>query len=328
MSTPNLNNVVDVTSFHSVHLQRQFGDFEVDYVGRSPNRLIHIILPYFHRPAALKVFLARFTGLAKGAQPLALTVVRFSEGLPAMDEAEERKDRSTTRALLEASGSPVTLLEADGRFSPEEAYRVAAARMSKEESIVMLAHVDLLFGKRFLQRCQANAWPGERAYYPVLFSTYNPDIAYGVFKKKVHQIQENYENSNLLHDDLGYWLNSDYSVSCQYMSDFRRFSDLFSSNTGHVVGVNRYEMFVKNDVEVIRMPDPDLVQVYHKVTCLKEMGTEQYNACLKTKAMDEASKLEWGLWVYKHLGDTDDVEQFLKMHNFEIPLPTRSSLNA
>ncbi|XP_043236906.1 chondroitin sulfate N-acetylgalactosaminyltransferase 2-like [Amphibalanus amphitrite] len=325
-----------VLTHHKVLLQRPMGDLEVEYVGRTSSQLVHIILPYYNRLEALERFLTRFVQMAQKPQPLALTIVRFSSGFPRMDTDEEENDRlrvdklvaNAARELGGAFVPPVRLLEADGMFSAGRGW-VTATEATAEDGIVMLAYVDLLFGESFLQRCRANTESGRRAYYPITFSTYNPRVVYGVFKRKVRSVVENYDSGRLHQPELGYWLDEDYGVSCQHLSDFRRFSDPFGGSVDHDLDIMLYERYVKSRVDVIRMPDPDLVQVHHRVTCFREMGKTEYNACLKAKAMNEASKLEWGLWVYKNLGDTDEIEKFLEVVNkFGFTVPPKESVIA
>ncbi|KAF0301617.1 Chondroitin sulfate N-acetylgalactosaminyltransferase 1 [Amphibalanus amphitrite] len=237
-----------VLTHHKVLLQRPIGDLEVEYVGRTSNQLVHIILPYYHRPEALERFLSRFVQMAQKPQPLALTIVRFSSGFPRMDADEEenerqRVDKLVTNAARELGGAfvpPVRLLEADGMFSAGRGW-LTAAEATAEDGIVMLAHVDLLFGDSFLQRCRANTESGRRVYYPITFSTYNPRVVYGVFKRKVRSVVENYDSGRLHQPELGYWLDENYGVSCQHLSDFRRFSDPFGVSVDHDLDIMLYE---------------------------------------------------------------------------------------
>ncbi|XP_037075681.1 chondroitin sulfate N-acetylgalactosaminyltransferase 1-like [Pollicipes pollicipes] len=324
------------SEFHTVRLQRGLGPLEVTYAGLAGSRLVNIVLPYYGRFAALEAFVGRFRQLVLDAEAVVLTVVHFSEGVPALEGYQERLDRAGVAELVretnEALGGDVPrvrLLEERGAFSHGAGWLAAAANWDKSHDVILfLCNIDMVFGREFLQRCRANSQPNGRVYYPMVFSTYNPEIVYGVIKKQVIPILTNYEKEHLIHENLGYWLDTEYEMSCQYLSDFRKFGVQFANQASESFAFRLYERFVKSEIQVIRMADRDLVQLYHRAHCTKEMGRESFNKCLKKKVMNEASKLEWGLWVYKNMGDTDDVEAFLKMvNNFKMPDGLKRSTN-
>ncbi|XP_037089363.1 chondroitin sulfate N-acetylgalactosaminyltransferase 1-like [Pollicipes pollicipes] len=295
----------------------------VQYSGRSGTQLINVVLPYYNRFTTLDRFVSRFTKLVlDGQQHLMLTVVRYTDGFPTMGEDEGKRDHDNVvkcinEANLKMGGgeSRIRLVEKHAIFSRGAALMEGArAWDSRQDVILFLCDVDIAFGKSFLQRCRANTQPAQKAYFPVVFSSYNPDIVYSVIKKKPVPVLTNYDRKRLINRDLGYWIDFGFGMSCQYLSDFRRLSGDFLNITGWgLEDVRLYEQFQKSSVGIVRMPDPDLVHVYHKKQCSKYEVGRRFNSCLKSKALNEASRLEWGLWVYKNMGDTDDVREFLKI---------------
>ena len=243
-----------------------------------------------------------------------------------MSANEARRDREgvaelvrqTNRILANFSAVPrVHLLEKDGLFSRGGALMAGARAWGDASDVLLfLCDVDMVFGKSFLQRCRANAQPGRQAYFPIVFNTYNPHIAFDVIKKKMVPILVSYAKNTLIDHEMGYWIDFGFGMSCQYRSDFQRLSGEFFDLTGWgLEDVRLYKEFEKSDMEIIRMPDPDLVHIYHKKNCNKSELGKRFNSCLRSKAMNEASRLGWGLWVYKHMGDTDDIEEFLSVFN-------------
>ena len=306
--------------FHTVRLTRPVTAPLVQYAGSGGQQMINIILPYYNRLDGLRQFVDRFLKLVEANEKLILTIVRYSDGFPSMDDEQLVRDRDGVRGLVrEVNEKPVgygvRLVEVNGVFSRGGALMEGARAWDGAGDVLLfLCDVDMLFGRSFLQRCRANTVPTRQAYFPVVFNTYNPEIVFGVIKKKVVPILTSYQKKTLIDREMGYWIDFGFGMSCQYLSDFQRLSGAFFNMTGWgLEDVRLYQSFQESDIEIVRLADPDLVHVYHKKQCNKRELGKRFNSCLKSKAMNEASRLGWGLWVYKHMGDTDDIEEFLQV---------------
>ncbi|XP_043207779.1 chondroitin sulfate N-acetylgalactosaminyltransferase 1-like [Amphibalanus amphitrite] len=322
------------TGFHTVRVTRPLALPRVQYGGSGGHEVVNIILPYFNRLDTLRQFLGRFAKLVEKREQVVLTIVRYTDGFPPMSADQARKDRDGVSALVSetnmrlssVSAVPrVRLIEKSGVFSRGAALMEGARAWDTTDDVLLfLCDVDMLFGESFLQRCRTNTKPGHQAYFPIVFNTYNPHIVFDVIKKKMVPILTSYEKKMLIDREKGYWIDFGFGMSCQYRSDFTRLTGNFFNISGWgLEDVRLYQQFTKSSVEIVRMPDPDLVHVYHKKQCNKTEVGKRFNSCLKSKAMNEASQLGWGLWVYKHMGDTDDIEEFLKV--FRAGPPQRDS---
>ncbi|KAF0303273.1 Chondroitin sulfate N-acetylgalactosaminyltransferase 1 [Amphibalanus amphitrite] len=310
------------SGFHTVRVTRPLQPLRVEYYGLGGHELVNVLLPYYSRLETLRQFVGRFAALVEAGEEAVLTVIRYTDGFPSMDAEQQRRDaegaaevvRQANSRLAACGAAPrVRLIERTGTFSRGLALMEGARAWDGDEDVILfLCDVDMVFGSEFLQRCRANTAPARQAYFPIVFSTYNPAIVYSVQNKPVVPILTSYEQGTVIKQEMGAWTTFGFGMSCQYRSDFQRLSGQFLNITGWgLEDVKLYQRFQKSDVEIVRMTDPDLVHIYHKKECNKREVGKRFNSCLRSKAVKESSQLGWGLWVYKNVGDTADVENFL-----------------
>ena len=315
----------EAEGFHTVRVTRQLEPLQVQYGGKGGQQVVNVLLPYYNRLVGLRQFADRFAALVEAGQEAVLTVVRYTNGFPSMDAEQQRRDREGAAQVVQATNRRLAaygsmqrarLVERTGTFSRGLALMEGAeAWVDTDDVILFLCDVDMVFGADFLQRCRANTVPSRQAYFPIVFSTFNPEIVNNGIKQPVVPLLTSYERGTIIGQETGSWTTFGFGMSCQYLSDFQRLSGEFLNITGWgLEDVRLYQHFQKSDIQIVRMADPDLVHIYHKKECNKQEVGKRFNSCLRSKAMKEASKLGWGLWVYKNVGDTEAVEEFLKKY--------------
>ncbi|XP_049771615.1 chondroitin sulfate N-acetylgalactosaminyltransferase 2-like [Schistocerca cancellata] len=256
---------------------------------------VHVLLPLAPGPAAhFRAFMDKFVRIAlKNDRRVQLTVVFFGEeGL-----AEARSAMSRALALSPRGGPPdqLRLLALNESFSRSRGLRVAADRAAGD-ALLFLCDVHLVFSARFLDRCRWNAQPGKKVYYPIVFSLYNPHVVYTLQGRPLPPEAEQLVISR----DTGFWQDADFATSCQYRSDFLKASTPAEEPPGWGgEGVSLYRRHVRSSVKVVRATDPGIFRLWHPKECSRRLPAEQLRACLRMRALTEASHAQLGLLAFR-----------------------------
>ncbi|XP_077376575.1 chondroitin sulfate synthase 1 [Festucalex cinctus] len=170
-----------------------------------------------------------------------------------------------------------------GPFSRALALEAGSARFA-DRSLLFYCDVDLLFTADFLQRCRANAGAGRSAYFPVVFSQYDPRVVYGAGSAAA-------ANHLALTAKTGLWRNFGFGVVCAHKGDLARAGGLDTSIRGWgLEDVDLFDKFLRSGAAApFRSCDPGVVHVHHPVTCDPQLEPKQYKMCLGSRASSRGS---------------------------------------
>jgi len=167
----------------------------------------------------------------------------------------------------------VSIIRMSGQFSRGAGLQRAAQHLPRH-SLMFFVDVDIQFTRDVLQRVHLATAMGRSAYYPVVFSQYNPSMATGA----------NFSAG------AGCWREFGYGIAALYNSDFMDAGGFNLDIRGWGrEDVDLVERLLARNISVFRAIDPGLVHVFHAKHCDPGLDAAQYQMCLGSKASSFAS---------------------------------------
>lgn len=242
---------------------------------------IRFVLPLCGRQAAFERFLRTFRNVCLDADDAcSLLVVQYRDTVAEADDLEgtvtaERVlgadyDKSRVEFLLGGNG---------GEFSRAAALELGASRF-KDDELLFFIDVDMTFDAGVLRRVRAHTARRRSAYFPIVFSQYDPAYT-GISVTDPPRVAP----------EEGYWRQFGFGIAAIYKSDLATVGGLDVSIRGWgKEDVDLFDRVVASNLTVMRAPDPGLVHVFHPVHCSHDLASAQYDMCLGTKRTSVASE--------------------------------------
>ena len=190
----------------------------------------------------------------------------------------EEKNKKETRNLISIIAEirnrfpefRIQLVTEKGEFNRGVALNIGAS-FFKENELLFFVDVDCFVDKNIIDRIRGNTIEGKQAYFPVMFSLYDP-----------HFVRQ--EPNFTYSDGSGYWRFHSYGQVSIYKSDFSRAGGYDTSIRGWgKEDIEFFQRVLDKRLTTFRAPDPGLVHIFHKIHCGLELPHEQYRMCLGTK---------------------------------------------
>lgn len=197
------------------------------------------------------------------------------------------------------------IVPASGTFARAEALELGARKYDDNvDDLLFFIDVDMVFTSKTLDRIRTNTIKGKQAYFPIVFSEYDPDFS--------NEGSSTLKNHFMVDRDSGYWRQFGYGIMSVYKSDLKTVGGF---DTGiHGWGKEDVDLFNKfvstaTNFSVFRAVDPQLVHVFHIVDCDTKLDDVQLAMCMGSRADTYGSVPQLAKYIYNH---KDQILEFAK----------------
>ena len=259
---------------HHAYLQHPFGNL-VYMVEPLKEQIpyVYFILPLAGRLGPFKRFMRTFEDVClKASQRVKLLIIYFKDAI-----ADAGQYSIFSQYSKKYPKADLKWINMNGAFSRSLALSMGASQFPKK-ALLFFCDVDLDFDPSFLDRCRYNTVLGKQVYYPIVFSQYDPKVAFR---------NESIPSTPFFYGkDAGFWRMYAFGISCIYRSDLIAIGGFDTTIQGWgLEDVELYERFVASKTyDVFRAIEPGLVHIYHEIECAKDLPEQQLKMCYNSKA--------------------------------------------
>lgn len=259
---------------------------------------INLIVPLSGRVDTFRQFMELFVEQCiKKDGRVFLTLVYFGE------EGREEVRQILTETAEQHNYESYKFIERRDSFSRGIGLLAGVESWIDGEVLQFFCDVDVTFKHGFLDRCRLNATPGTKVYYPIVFSLYNPSIVYAD-----SDTIPSWREQLVLKRDTGFWRTFGFGMTCIYRSDFLFMRGFDTKIQGWgMEDVKLYRKIAQSNLNIIRAPDPGIFHMWHEKTCDPRLPIAQYNMCLSSKALGEASHVQLGMLAFSELKKENEL---------------------
>lgn len=188
----------------------------------------------------------------------------------------------------------------------------------KDDDLLFFIDVDIVFNAESLQRIRLNTVKHHTAYFPIVYSEYDPSVVnnddYNVVKSRhVNKISvvpsddldENPHSINHIDhinsDDYGYFRQFGFGIASVYKNDFVSVGGFNTEIKGWgLEDVHLFDKFVQSNISIFRAVDKGLVHIFHPVYCDKNLDVTQYQMCVGTRTNTFGSTKHMTIYIFNH----------------------------
>ena len=257
----------------------RFGELELDGTEdteiHKANEKVNFVIPLYGRPEPFLRFIKTFKNVVlKTNENVSLTVVFFRDGKTKVQYKEI--DRMIHQLSTKYPSHNLHLIPLQGSFQRAIAFQKAVSLFA-DNALLFLVDIDCSIDQNILHRIRCNTYQGKQAYFPIMFSQYNPKIV------SLFNTTYGGNENEMFASNNGYWRASSYGQVALYKSDF----DAVGGFNTDIRGWGKEDTdfasrIIHKKLSIFRSPDRGLVHIYHKIKCDPHLKKDQFRMCLGT----------------------------------------------
>lgn len=257
---------------------------------RVRSKTVHFVLPLFNRLATFDRFMDNYESVClANDERVTLTVVPFGRA------TADRAGAAAAGLLAKYRGARIAVLpDPGGPFARASALHAGAERAgSAPDDLLLFVDVDMLWTSALIERVRLNTVRGRSAYFPIVYSEYDPVVVYG---------RPASPNHFLVNQDTGYWRQFGFGIVSVYKTDLTAAGGFNTTIRGWGnEDVDLFDKFVRaRPATVFRAADPDLVHVYHPVECDPGLPEPKARMCTNTRFETYGNVDQFADIIYKN----------------------------
>ena len=256
---------------------QRFGELEIDGIEDietcKANEKVNFVIPLYGRAEPFLRFIKTFENVAlKTNENVSLTVVFFRDGKN--EDQYKEIDRMIHQLSTKYPSHDLHLIPLQGSFQRAIAFQKAVSLFA-DNALLFLVDIDCNIDQNILHRIRCNTHQGKQAFFPIMFSQYNPKIV------SLFNTTYGGNENEMFASNKGYWRASSYGQVALYKSDF----DAVGGFNTDIRGWGKEDTdfasrILHKRLGIFRSPDPGLVHIYHEVKCDPHLPRDQHAMCL------------------------------------------------
>ncbi|XP_076824769.1 chondroitin sulfate glucuronyltransferase-like [Clavelina lepadiformis] len=174
------------------------------------------------------------------------------------------------------------------------------AKKYPNEALFFLTSVAANINLNFLNRCRMNTIPGWQTFFPIPFSSYNPEIIYkDVPAPEQIEIKPNNGHFDIYSFDEVCVYNADYMAARTKLSASVATQKTTGTIAEHVDSLDIYDMMIKySQMHIFRAVEPMLTRRYIHRNCNALNGEEIFQRCERSNAEGLASRTQLAMELF------------------------------